>query len=612
VSGPVVPGRLSSSVAFTQTETENVGAVHATLPEGVFALGITRPFVSRQINVRSTYQIADTHSVRGFLRYGTETGRDQGFGGFTLPERRFDELQRPLSGGIFPFSAPSARHLFEGRLQVSSFRSDTIPFLDAPRINVLDAFSGGGAQNRSGSAVRDYQFGNLYTRFGDRVTLKTGMDGGYRVQRSTSTANFGGTFTFSSLEAYLAHTPLTYRVNRGDPLLDTRQLEAAGFVQADLALTPQLSVLAGVRYEVQQNLGDDDNVAPRVAVAWAPGPKTIVRAGGGVFYSRLSIGFVENQRRFDGTRQFEIVIDSPSYPDPMAGGTVRRTFPSIRVTDTSLMAPSAVVGMVSLERTFFSNLLFLLQSALHAQLRSRARAPQVPDAQPECALRRDLARPARLHARPACGRMREAGSVEGPRDQPRVDGRRDSAHPSREPSQALQHLQHVGDLRAAAGLRGRPGRRRGARHRQLQPARGLGPGAVPAPQPQRERQRPSAVRRLPDGRDELQQRAVLHGDDRSRRQPRLERDRSAAGRGPQQPARPAVRERGLQPLEGVVPPPRGRRRQRRHPERIRQHDQRVQPGDYGSPSGVMTSPNFGRSTSAQDPREIEAGLRFQF
>jgi hypothetical protein len=33
---------------------------------------------------------------------------------------------------------------------------------------------------------------------------------------------------------------------------------------------------------------------------------------------------------------------------------------------------------------------------------------------------------------------------------------------------------------------------------------------------------------------------------------------------------------------------------------------------YGTPSGVMTSPNFGRSTSAQDPREIEIGVRFQF
>ena len=34
--------------------------------------------------------------------------------------------------------------------------------------------------------------------------------------------------------------------------------------------------------------------------------------------------------------------------------------------------------------------------------------------------------------------------------------------------------------------------------------------------------------------------------------------------------------------------------------------------NLGVPSGVLTSPNFGRSTSASDPREITAGLRFQF
>jgi hypothetical protein len=34
--------------------------------------------------------------------------------------------------------------------------------------------------------------------------------------------------------------------------------------------------------------------------------------------------------------------------------------------------------------------------------------------------------------------------------------------------------------------------------------------------------------------------------------------------------------------------------------------------NYSSPSGVVTSPNFGRSTSAGNPREIELGLRFQF
>ena len=34
--------------------------------------------------------------------------------------------------------------------------------------------------------------------------------------------------------------------------------------------------------------------------------------------------------------------------------------------------------------------------------------------------------------------------------------------------------------------------------------------------------------------------------------------------------------------------------------------------NFSLPSGVMTSPNFGLSTSAQDPRLIEIGLRFQF
>ena len=32
----------------------------------------------------------------------------------------------------------------------------------------------------------------------------------------------------------------------------------------------------------------------------------------------------------------------------------------------------------------------------------------------------------------------------------------------------------------------------------------------------------------------------------------------------------------------------------------------------GTPSGVMTSPFFGRSFSASQPREIEVGMRYQF
>jgi hypothetical protein len=357
VSGPLVPNRLTSSLAFTQTETENVTAVHATLPDGIFALGITRPFLFRQVNGQSTYQLADSHQVRGFFRYQIEDGRDQGIGGFTLPERRSNQFQRQMTGGVFPFSAPSSRSLIEGRLQATAYTSTTVPFSEALRIDVLDAFNSGGAQNRNKTHIGNYTFGSLYTRFSERVTLKTGIDGQYRVQQSVNTNNFAGTFTFSSLDAFLSNTPLTYRVTRGDPLLDTRQLELAGFVQTDLTLTSQLTVLAGVRYEAQQNLGDYSDVAPRVAVAWAPSRATVLRGGGGLFYTRLQTGMVESQRRFDGARQFEIVIDNPTFPDPFAGGTIRTTPPSVRVTDPALVTPTSIVGMASLERTFFSNLL---------------------------------------------------------------------------------------------------------------------------------------------------------------------------------------------------------------------------------------------------------------
>ena len=34
--------------------------------------------------------------------------------------------------------------------------------------------------------------------------------------------------------------------------------------------------------------------------------------------------------------------------------------------------------------------------------------------------------------------------------------------------------------------------------------------------------------------------------------------------------------------------------------------------NLGTPSGVMTSSNFGRSTSARNPRELEVGVRFNF
>jgi hypothetical protein len=164
VSGPSIPGRMSTSFEFGQSNAENVGTIHATLPEGVFALGITRPRMNRGFEIENTYQLAPSHSIRVSIGRGTETSRDDGIGGFTLPERRSDAFYREWDTDIYAFSTLSSRSIHEARLSYTVGSGETIPFSEAIRINVLDAFNAGGAQNRSEETDRTIEFGNLFTR----------------------------------------------------------------------------------------------------------------------------------------------------------------------------------------------------------------------------------------------------------------------------------------------------------------------------------------------------------------------------------------------------------------------------------------------------------------
>ena len=358
VGGPAISGRLTTEFSVRFNRTENVGTVRATLADdSVFALGITRPLITRSIFSRNTYQVADAHSLRVNYESLAITRENQGIGDFTLPERASAFEGRNWRVEALQFSAFSNTSIFESRFNVLTTKNETVPFTDTVRINVLDAFRGGGSQNQAENTNRTWDFSSLYTRFGEALTIKAGWAGTYRQQRAFSTNNFGGTFAFSSLDAFRAGTPLNYRVRRGDPLLETTQLELGAYIQNDLNLSSRFTLMFGVRYDGQTNFDDSNNVAPRLAFAYSIGPATVIRGGAGIFYSRLNIGQVEDQRRLDGTRQFELVIDRPSYPDPFIEGRIRTTFPSVRVTDPLLQAPSNVVGMLSVERTFARNLL---------------------------------------------------------------------------------------------------------------------------------------------------------------------------------------------------------------------------------------------------------------
>lgn len=356
IGGPVIPDRLSATFYADQSEAENVDTIHATLPDGIFDFGITRPTLVRRAGTTGTYQLNTRHSLTFNVRYGITTRKNQNTGGFNMPERASDSRGDNWNFELKQFSSLSSEALYETKFEVSANHEESVPFSNEVQINVLDAFRSGGSQNAADYTWRNYIFGNLYTKLGEKQTLKTGIDGVYRASRSFSRNNFFGSFTFSSLDAFLRGEPLNYRVNRGNPLLDTKQLELAFFFQDDVKLSPRLTFMYGGRYDFQTNLGDRNNFAPRLGVAYSPGGATVIRGGAGIFYQRLGLNIVEAQQRLDGVRQYEIVVDRPSYPNPFQSGTINPL--SRRVTDQDLAAPYNIVAMVSAERTFFKNLVF--------------------------------------------------------------------------------------------------------------------------------------------------------------------------------------------------------------------------------------------------------------
>ena len=369
LSGPLIRNRLTSSVDFFQNEAENVDTVHATLPEGLFELGIVRPTTTRSFGTTNVLQLGESHTLDFSGEYLTEKGENQGAGSFTLPEQAYTTSGDGWNFEVRQFSLLSGRSLFESRFGLTTDSVDTIPVTDALQINVLDAFNRGGAQNRSNRLNRNYDFGSMYTRVGDRWTLKAGVEGVYRTRSSLAEDNFGGTFTFSSLTDFENGRAATYSINQGDPLLEINQIETAFFVQNDFQLTPQFTLMFGLRYLAQSQIEDNDNLAPRLSFAWGIRPSTVLRGGVAVYHNAYGLNVREDQERLNGIRQFETIIDNPSFPNPFESGLIRETFPSIRTTGSDLEAPYAIITGLQLEKTFFTNLFLNVGYHMRTQLR---------------------------------------------------------------------------------------------------------------------------------------------------------------------------------------------------------------------------------------------------
>lgn len=325
VQGPLVKGRTGLSLGVDGNWSYDSRTIRAQAsPTASPVAGLARNTNDGLgFNARVDHSVGANGQLRFEFDHRTTDRENLGVGDFDLPERGYDTRQvndtfRLRSTGVI------GRKMFR-ETKVEWTRSDgsTTPYSDLPTLRVNDAFTSGGAGQSGVRTSQELEFAqNIDFTIGRRHSLRAGLLIEAGRWRSTQQQNFNGVYVFTSLANYQLGRPATFTLRTGDPLVAYSQVKAGWFIQDDFRLARTLSVSAGLRQEVQTQVRDRFNLAPRAAFTWNASRKMTVRGGYGIFYDWYESNLHEQTLRVDGQRQRDMVVRDPLFPSTTGGGEV--------------------------------------------------------------------------------------------------------------------------------------------------------------------------------------------------------------------------------------------------------------------------------------------------
>jgi Carboxypeptidase regulatory-like domain len=352
LNGSLIKDRTGFSFTTNGVNAYDSKTLNAVLPERTVSGSVRRPADRANFSARLDHAIDASRTLRAsYQRNGTRS-ENLGVGDFDLPGRAYS---RETTEDLFrlSFSGPFGRKFFnETRFQARHQTSVSESLTDAPALLVLDSFNSGGAQIGGGRKGTDFEFATDFDYAVGKHSARAGVLLEAGRYRSDDVRNMGGTFTFSSLEAFNAGRPTTFTQRTGNPLVQYDHAQLGWYVQDDLRVARSLSLSFGLRHELQTHTDDYLNFAPRFGATWSPfksGSLTF-RGGIGIFYDWYDAQTYEQTLRVDGTRQQDLVVQNPGFPDPFAGGDAV-VLPSSRYLQSdALRLPATLRTNVGLER----------------------------------------------------------------------------------------------------------------------------------------------------------------------------------------------------------------------------------------------------------------------
>jgi hypothetical protein len=351
-SGPLLGKRATFLLSGTYLTSDDTKIVNALTVGGPLVQNV--PTSQRRSNLFGRFDIYPNrgHTITAFYKFDRQADRNQSAGGFNLAEQgsstNFHENKFQISDQLII----SSRLLNNLRLIFWRARQQTGSPSVLPEIQVIGAFTGGGSQIFHGDQQTVVHLDDTASYSRGLHTIQFGARARPKFLTANDASNSAGTFQFFTLNDFLHKQPFIFQINRGWPNISFSDSDVSGFFQDTMRLRPNLSLLLGLRYDWQSAINARRNFAPRVAVAFAPNQKTVVRAGAGLFYERLSDAALERALLYGGRVQ-QLVIPYPPFPNPFISGQI--PLQSLVRLAPGLTTPYVLDASLSLERELHKN-----------------------------------------------------------------------------------------------------------------------------------------------------------------------------------------------------------------------------------------------------------------